>query len=189
MNFCILIELSKKKISFLYNRSDGESKFTPFVGEGSALPLAIYCLGNDMQIGQFAIDEAMKQITNILGSIDNTLKSILEQVTGIRDDMNTNHEEYMNAKQEELTYLGKIYRTGKINSAYLRMMNSKMTSMNEKLANYLFKNVIVEPQGLTPDSFESMEDFNQVISFAREVMEGNFRDKKEQKPAKKTSKE
>lgn len=59
----------------------------------------------------------------------------------------------------------------------------------EKLANYLFKNVIVEPQGLTPDSFESMEDFNQVISFAREVMEGNFRDKKEQKPAKKTSKE
>ena len=61
MNFCILIELSKKKISFLYNRSDGESKFTPFVGEGSALPLAIYCLGNDMQIGQFAIDEAMKQ--------------------------------------------------------------------------------------------------------------------------------
>jgi len=61
MNFCILIELSKKKISFLCNRSDGGSKFTPFVGDGHALPLAIYCLGNDIQIGQFAIDEAMNQ--------------------------------------------------------------------------------------------------------------------------------
>lgn len=61
MDFCILIELSKKKISFLYNRSDGEGKFAPFVGDGSALPLAIYCLGNDIQIGQFAVDEAINK--------------------------------------------------------------------------------------------------------------------------------
>ena len=76
MNFCILIELSKKKISFLYNRSDGESKFTPFVGEGSALPLAIYCLGNDMQIGQFAIDEAMKQNPHAYTDVFQAMKTV-----------------------------------------------------------------------------------------------------------------
>lgn len=59
MKYCILIELSKKKIAFLYNRSDGEGKFTPFVGDGSALPLAIYCIGNDISIGKIALDEAM----------------------------------------------------------------------------------------------------------------------------------
>lgn len=53
----------------------------------------------------------------------------------------------------------------------------------EKLAKYLFENVIVEPKGLTPDDFESMEDFNEVVAFAREVMQGNFRDQKEPKPA------
>ena len=60
MNYCVLIELSKKKISFLYNRSDGESRFVSFEGDGQALPLAIFCQGNDIQIGQFAIDEARK---------------------------------------------------------------------------------------------------------------------------------
>lgn len=76
MNFCILIELSKKKISFLYNRSDGESKFTPFIGEESALPLAIYCLGNDIQIGQFAIDQAMNHNPNAYTDVFQTMKTI-----------------------------------------------------------------------------------------------------------------
>lgn len=76
MNFCILIELSKKKISFLYNRSDGESKFAPFVGEGSALPLAIYCFGNDIQIGQFAIDEAMHQSPHAYTDVFQTMKTV-----------------------------------------------------------------------------------------------------------------
>lgn len=63
MNFCILIELSKERISFLYNRSDSDNGFVPFVEQGS-LPLAIYCSGNQMEIGQFAIDEANKQNPN-----------------------------------------------------------------------------------------------------------------------------
>lgn len=76
MNFCILIEISKKKISFLYNRSDGESKFAPFIGEGSALPLAIYCCGNDIQIGQFAIDEAMHQRPYAYTDVFQTMKTV-----------------------------------------------------------------------------------------------------------------
>lgn len=59
MNFCILIELSKERISFLYSRSDSDNGFVPFV-EQSPLPLAIYCSGNQMEIGQFAVDEANK---------------------------------------------------------------------------------------------------------------------------------
>ena len=63
MNFCILIELSKERISFLYNRSDSDNGFVPFVEQG-ALPLAIYCSGNQMEVGQFAVDEANKQNPN-----------------------------------------------------------------------------------------------------------------------------
>lgn len=49
-----------------------------------------------------------------------------------------------------------------------------------KLSKYLFEHVIVEPKGLTPDDFESMDEFNEVVAFAREVMSGDFRDKKDE---------
>lgn len=58
-----------------------------------------------------------------------------------------------------------------------------------KLSKYLFENVIVEPKGLTADDFDSMEEFNEVVSFAREVMQGDFREKKDEKSAHKSSKE
>jgi hypothetical protein len=44
-----------------------------------------------------------------------------------------------------------------------------------KLADYLFSHVIVSPAGLTVDDFDNMEEFNEVVAFAREVMQGNFR--------------
>ena len=47
----------------------------------------------------------------------------------------------------------------------------------EKMAKYLFDTIIVEPKGLTIDDFDSMDEFNQVVSFARQVMQGEFRDK------------
>lgn len=46
-----------------------------------------------------------------------------------------------------------------------------------KMADYLFKHVIVEPKNLTPDDFDSLAELNAVTDFAREVMQGNFRDK------------
>ena len=45
----------------------------------------------------------------------------------------------------------------------------------EKFAEYLFKHVIVEPKGLTPDDFETMDEFNAVTKFASGVMKGEFR--------------
>ena len=43
----------------------------------------------------------------------------------------------------------------------------------EKLSKYIFENVIVEPKGLTID------DFNEVIKWAQDVMKGKFRPKEE----------
>lgn len=57
-----------------------------------------------------------------------------------------------------------------------------------KLSKYLFENVIVEPKGLTADDFESMDEFNEVVTFAREVMQGDFREEKDKKSADEGSK-
>lgn len=73
-----------------------------------------------------------------------------------------------------------------VDESYIEGTNN--TSV-EKLSKYLFSNVIVEPKGLTADDFESMEEFNAVINFAREVMQGDFREEKDKKSAKAASKE
>lgn len=61
--------------------------------------------------------------------------------------------------------------------------NSSNVSML-KLSKYIFENVIVEPSGLTADDFDSLEEFNEVVSFGIKVMQGRFRD--EDKDATKT---
>lgn len=78
----------------------------------------------------------------------------------------------------------------------------------DKLSTYLLDEIIVSPKNLATDDFESMEEFNEVVSFAREVMQGhevmdefnrvvefgrsvmdgNFRDKKDNKSTKEASK-
>jgi hypothetical protein len=92
-----------------------------------------------------------------------------------------------------------------LDDSYIEGTNQTST---EKLAEYLFANVITAPKNLTADDFETMEEFNAVISFARdvmqggditrefnevvgfarEVMQGNFRDQKVEKSTKKASK-
>lgn len=57
------------------------------------------------------------------------------------------------------------------------------TSMS-KLADYIFKNVIVEPKGLTSDDFDTLDDFSDVIAWARDVMQGNFRDQENESKSK-----
>lgn len=54
-----------------------------------------------------------------------------------------------------------------------------------KMAEYLFKHIIVEPSGLTADDFDSIKELNAVTDFARDVMQGNFRDKANEVTAKK----
>lgn len=61
-----------------------------------------------------------------------------------------------------------------IDSSYIDGSSNTSTM---KLSKYLFEHVIVEPKGLTVNDFDSIEEFNEVITFAREVMQGNFHDK------------
>lgn len=42
----------------------------------------------------------------------------------------------------------------------------------EKLAAYLFEHIIVKPEKLTLDDFDTMDDFKKVVAFARDVMQG-----------------
>ena len=92
-----------------------------------------------------------------------------------------------------------------IDNSYIEGTNN--TSL-EKLTEYLFDKVIVSPEKLTADDFDNAEDynaviafardvmqggevmkeFNEIITFAREVMQGNFREKKDEKPTKTASK-
>ena len=69
-----------------------------------------------------------------------------------------------------------------VDQSYIEGTNNTST---EKMANYLFKNVIVEPSGLTADDFDNLEEFNAVTTFAREVMQGKFREETNATAAKK----
>ena len=61
-----------------------------------------------------------------------------------------------------------------VDQTYIDGTNNTST---EKLAAYLFKYILVEPAGITIDDFDDMETFNEVVTFCREVMQGNFREK------------
>lgn len=44
-----------------------------------------------------------------------------------------------------------------------------------KLAQYCLDHVIIEPQGLTIDDFETLDDLSEVVSFAGDVAKGNLK--------------
>lgn len=73
-----------------------------------------------------------------------------------------------------------------VDASYIEGTNNTST---EKLADYMFKHIIVEPKNLTADDFDTMEEFNAVISFARGVMQGDFREKEVKGAAKGAGKE
>ena len=72
-----------------------------------------------------------------------------------------------------------------VDASYIEGTNN--TSL-EKLAAYLFKHIIVEPKNLSVDDFDNMQEFNDVVTFAREVMQGDFREAADTGAAKATSK-
>lgn len=83
----------------------------------------------------------------------------------------------INGKEYTAQFNGLSASLEAIDNSYID--GTSNTSM-VKLSKYLLENVIVVPSGLTIDDFESMEEFNEVISFAREVMQGNFRNKSDE---------
>ena len=78
----------------------------------------------------------------------------------------------INGKKYTAQFNGLSCALRAVDSTYIEGTNN--TSV-EKMADYIFQNVIVEPKGLTIDDFASMEAFNEVVSFGRDVMQGKFR--------------
>ena len=45
-----------------------------------------------------------------------------------------------------------------------------------KMSKYVLDHVIVEPKGLTMDSFETLDELTEVVNFGRDVSQGKFRE-------------
>ncbi len=58
MKYCLLINISRDFISFSYNK-EGDKGFVPY-GEEPVKPLAVYCQGNEISMGKYALSEAQK---------------------------------------------------------------------------------------------------------------------------------
>lgn len=68
-------------------------------------------------------------------------------------------------------------------SFYLKTIDENYLEGSSNLSSLSFneailENVIVNPAGLTPDSFKTAEELAAVIKFGKEVMQGKFCDKK-----------
>lgn len=92
----------------------------------------------------------------------------------------------INGKEYTAQFNGISSACAAIDSSYIDGTNNTSVA---KLAKYLFDHVIVEPKGLKADDFDSMDEFNEVVTFAREVMQGNFREEANKKPTAKAGKE
>lgn len=79
----------------------------------------------------------------------------------------------INGKEYTAQFAGMSVAIDAIDSCYID--GTSNTSV-KKLNQYLFDHVIVDPKGLTVDDFETVDEMNAVTKFARDVMQGNFRD-------------
>lgn len=95
-------------------------------------------------------------------------------------------EKEINGKKYTAQFAGISTALRAVDNSYIEGTNNTST---EKLAEYLFKYIIVEPKGLSIDDFETMEEFNEVIAFARGVMAGEFREEANEKQVKGKGKE
>lgn len=94
----------------------------------------------------------------------------------------------------EKTIKGKNYKA-QFNglSAFLEAMDdiyvdgTNNISLN-KLTKYVLENVIVEPANLKADDFENYDELSEVVAWGRKVMQGTFRNKKDEKPTDKEGK-
>lgn len=81
-------------------------------------------------------------------------------------------EKEFNGKKYVAQFSGISAAVRAIDSSYI---DGTGTTSTEKLGQYILNNIIVEPKGLTADDFETMEEYNEVTVWGRDVMYGKFR--------------
>lgn len=83
-------------------------------------------------------------------------------------------EKVFNGKKYVAQFSGVSTAVRAIDSSYIE---GTSTTSTEKLGQYILDNIIVEPKGLTADSFETLEEYNEVTTWGRDVMYGKFRNR------------
>lgn len=96
-------------------------------------------------------------------------------------------EKEVNGKKYIAQFNGVLAALRAADQSYIGV-NGTTTTSNELLGKYILENVIVEPKGLSFDDFESIDEYNEVLSFGRDVMQGTFRDEKKQREVKENGK-
>lgn len=91
-------------------------------------------------------------------------------------------EKEINGKVYKAQFSGLSAALDAVESSYIEDSSNIST---KKYSDYIFKHIIVEPKGLTADSFDDWDEFNEVVKFGREVMQGKFRDAQDTAAAKK----
>ena len=81
-------------------------------------------------------------------------------------------EKEINGNNYKAQFSGLSLALKAVDECYIEGTNN--TSV-EKMSQYLFDKVIVDPKGLTVDDFDNMEELNEVIEFARNVMQGDVK--------------
>lgn len=94
-------------------------------------------------------------------------------------------EKEINGKKYVAQFSGVSTAIRAIDSSYIE--GSNVTS-SEKLGEYILKHIIVEPAGLTLDDFDTLEEFNDVVGWGRDVMYGKFRSNADSETGKEKSK-
>lgn len=94
-------------------------------------------------------------------------------------------EKEFNGKKYVAQFSGVSTAIRAVDSSYIEGSSNTST---EKLGQYILNNVIVEPNGLTADDFDTIEDYNAVTLWARDVMYGKFRNTSDTGKAKAESK-
>lgn len=81
-------------------------------------------------------------------------------------------EKEFNGKKYVAQFSGVSVAVRAIDSSYI---DGTGTTSTEKLGQYILDHIIVDPKGLTADNFETMEEYNAVTTWGRDVMYGKFR--------------
>lgn len=88
----------------------------------------------------------------------------------------------INGKEYIAQFAGMSVALDAIDNSYI---DGSGNTSAKKLNKFLLDHIIVEPKGLTVDDFETVEEMNEVTKFAREVMQGHFREAAQQTAANK----
>lgn len=81
-------------------------------------------------------------------------------------------EKEINGKKYTAQFAGLSVAMRSVDETYIAGTNINSIA---KTAEFLFKYVIVEPKGLTVDDFDTADEINEVMNFAKAVMEGHLK--------------